>query len=137
VQRNVLPHPYSDFIFAIIVEEYGLILGGILIPLLYVILFYRIIVIIRKCKGSFSIYMVAGLGILLCFQAFANMLVAVNLIPVTGQTLPFVSMGGTSLVFIGFAFGLILSVSRDVQEKDVGNELAPNIINETEDEEEL
>lgn len=137
VQRNVLPHPYSDFIFAIIVEEYGLILGGILIPLLYVILFYRIIVIIRKCEGSFSIYMVAGLGILLCFQAFANMLVAVNLVPVTGQTLPFVSMGGTSLVFIGFAFGLILSVSRDVQEKDVENELAPNIINETEDEEEL
>src|SRR6056297_2291613 len=125
VQRNILPHPYSDFIFAIIVEEYGIILGGLLIPLLYLILFSRSLKIVRKCKGSFSALMVSGLTILLVLQAFVNMMVAVNLLPVTGQTLPFVSMGGTSMIFIGIAFGLILSVSRSIQEEEVNHELNP------------
>jgi cell division protein FtsW len=130
VQRNILPHPYSDFIFAIIVEEYGIILGGILIPLLYLIFFNRSVKIVRKCKGSFSALMVSGLSVLLVFQAFVNMLVAVNLLPVTGQTLPFVSMGGTSMVFIGIAFGLILSVSRSIQEEEIKHELNAQTDNE-------
>ncbi|MDA3820228.1 MAG: FtsW/RodA/SpoVE family cell cycle protein, partial [Candidatus Delongbacteria bacterium] len=123
IQRNILPHPYSDFIFAIIVEEYGIILGGLIIPLLYLIFFNRSLKIVRKCKGSFSALMVAGLASMLVIQAFVNMLVAVNLLPVTGQTLPFVSMGGTSMVFIGAAFGLILSVSRAIEEDEVKHEL--------------
>jgi cell division protein FtsW len=135
VQRNILPHPYSDFIFAIIVEEYGLIIGGVFLPLLYVILFSRVINIIRKTKGSFSAYLVSGLTVLLTFQAFANMLVAVNLLPVTGQTLPFVSMGGTSLLFIGFSFGLILSVSREGKKNEIMQEMSSNPIKtEMEDE---
>jgi cell division protein FtsW len=137
VQRNILPHPYSDFIFAIIVEEYGIILGGLLIPLLYLILFSRSLKIVRKCKGSFSALMVSGLTVLLVLQAFINMMVAVNLLPVTGQTLPFVSMGGTSMIFIGIAFGLILSVSRSIQEEDVKHELNPqteNAVNENDNE---
>ncbi|MGC9330487.1 MAG: FtsW/RodA/SpoVE family cell cycle protein [Bacteroidales bacterium] len=123
IQRNILPHPYSDFIFAIIVEEYGIILGGLIIPLLYLIFFNRALKIVRKCKGSFSALMVAGLASLLVIRAFVNMLVAVNLLPVTGQTLPFVSMGGTSMVFTGVAFGLILSVSRTIEEDKVKHEL--------------
>lgn len=125
VQRNILPHPYSDFIYAIIVEEYGIILGGLTIPLLYLILFYRSLRIVRRAKSSFSAFMVSGLAVLIVIQAFVNMMVAVNLIPVTGQTLPFVSMGGTSMVFYGIAFGLILSVSRSVQDESVKHELNP------------
>ncbi len=130
IQRNILPHPYSDFIFAIIVEEYGIILGGLIIPLLYLIFFNRSLKIVKKCKGSFSALMVAGLTVLLVMQAFVNMLVAVNLLPVTGQTLPFISMGGTSMVFIGAAFGLILSVSRTIQEEEVKHELNAQTDNE-------
>ncbi|MFP4664061.1 MAG: FtsW/RodA/SpoVE family cell cycle protein [Bacteroidales bacterium] len=133
VQRNILPHPYSDFIYAIIVEEYGILLGGILIPLLYLILFNRSLKIVRKCPGSFSALMVAGLTILLVMQAFVNMMVAVNLLPVTGQTLPFVSMGGTSMIFIGIAFGLILSVSRTVQEAELQHELNPQATQQKEE----
>ncbi|MFO7790909.1 MAG: FtsW/RodA/SpoVE family cell cycle protein [Bacteroidales bacterium] len=132
VQRNILPHPYSDFIYAIIVEEYGILLGGLLIPLMYLIFFNRSIKIVRKCKGSFSALMVAGLSSLLVIQAFVNMLVAVNLLPVTGQTLPFVSMGGTSMVFIGIAFGLILSVSRIIQEEEIKRELNAQTSNDSE-----
>lgn len=128
VQRNILPHPYSDFIFAIIVEEWGLILGGLVVPLLYFILFARAVTIVRKTKGSFSAYLVSGLSVLLVFQAFANMMVAVNLLPVTGQTLPFVSMGGTSLIFIGLAFGLILSVSRQNQIDEIKQEMSSDKI---------
>ncbi len=130
VQRNILPNPYSDFIFAIIVEEYGILLGGLIIPLLYLMFFYRSVKIVRKCKGIFSALMVAGLSSLLVIQAFVNMVVAVNLLPVTGQTLPFVSMGGTSMVFIGAAFGLILSVSRTIQEDKVRHELNADTGNE-------
>ncbi len=135
VQRNILPHPYSDFIFAIIVEEWGLILGGLVVPLFYVILFSRAVNIIRKTKGRFSAYLVSGLVISLTFQAFANMLVAVNLLPVTGQTLPFVSMGGTSLIFIGIAFGLILSVSREAQKQEIVQEMSSEKIETNEDDE--
>lgn len=113
-QRNFLPHPYSDFIFAIIVEEYGLI-GGIFIILLYLTLFFRVVRITTKCQGNFGSFLAIGIGFSLVFQAFINMAVAVNLFPVTGQTLPMVSMGGTSIWFTSIALGVILSVSRTIE----------------------
>ncbi|HEX7367003.1 MAG TPA: FtsW/RodA/SpoVE family cell cycle protein [Pelobium sp.] len=114
-QRNFLPHPYSDFIFAIIVEEYGMF-GGFIIILLYVILMYRIIKIVTQAPKAFGALLAAGLGFSLTIQALANMAVAVNLFPVTGVPLPLVSMGGTSILFTSIAFGIILSVSKDIEE---------------------
>jgi len=114
IQRNFLPHPYSDFIYAIIVEEYGLI-GGLVILLLYLFLLYRVGAIVRKSQRTFPAFLVIGLTFSLVFQALINMGVAVNVFPVTGQTLPFVSMGGTSIIFTSVALGIILSVSRTVQ----------------------
>ncbi len=110
-QRNFLPHPYSDFIFAIIVEEYGLI-GGTIVLLMYLILLFRAGVIVKKANRTFPAFLAIGLALLLVLQAMVNMCVAVNLIPVTGQPLPLVSMGGTSLFFTSAAFGIILSISR-------------------------
>lgn len=115
IQRNVLPHPYSDFIFAIIIEEYGLI-GGFFLVLLYLILLYRGVKISTRAHGSFGAFLAVGLSFSLVFQALINMAVAVNLLPVTGQPLPLVSMGGTSLWFTSFAVGIILSVSRETEE---------------------
>ena len=113
-QRNFLPHPYSDFIYSIIIEEYGLIGGAILI-LLYLALLYRSVRIIVKSPGAFGALLAAGLAFSLVIQALVNMGVAVNLLPVTGLTLPLVSMGGTSLWFTSIAIGIILSVSRQVE----------------------
>lgn len=110
-QRNFLPHPYSDFIFAIIVEEYGIV-GGIIIVMLYWTLFFRVVKIAIKAQGNFGAFLAIGIGFSLVFQAMINMAVAVNLFPVTGQTLPLVSMGGTSIWFTSIAIGIILSVSR-------------------------
>lgn len=114
-QRNFLPHPYSDFIYAIICEEYGLI-GGISIMLLYLVLLFRAGVIVRKCDRTFPAFLTIGLSLSLVFQALVHMAVATNLFPVTGQTLPLVSMGGSSMLFNSMAMGIILSVSRDVNE---------------------
>lgn len=114
IQRNFLPHPYSDFIYAIIIEEYGLI-GGFVVLLLYLFLLYRVGSIVRKSQRTFPAFLVIGLAFSLVFQALINMAVAVNIFPVTGQTLPFVSMGGTSIIFTSIALGIILSVSRSVQ----------------------
>jgi len=118
-QRNFLPHPYSDFIFAIIIEEYGLI-GGSFVLLLYLILFFRVIRIANKCQGNFGTLLSVGIGFSLVFQALINMAVAVNLFPVTGQPLPLISMGGTSFWFCFISFGIILSVSRrtEIETKD-------------------
>jgi cell division protein FtsW len=110
-QRNFLPHPYSDFIYAIIVEEYGII-GGLVILFLYLILLYRAGVIVKRAQRTFPAFMAIGLTLIIVFQAMINMSVAVNLIPVTGQTLPLVSMGGTSLMFSSVAIGILLSISR-------------------------
>ena len=121
-QRNFLPHPYSDFIFAIIIEEYGL-LGGTFVLLLYLIFFYRAIRIALKSPTLFGSFMVIGMSFSLVFQAIINMGVAVNLLPVTGQPLPLVSMGGTSLWFSSLAIGIILSVSREIAlEKERNNQ---------------
>ena len=117
VQRNFLPHPYSDFIFAIIVEEYG-VLGGMVVLFLYLNLLYRTILIVRKCNKLFPAFLVTGLSLSVVFQALVNMAVAAGLLPVTGQPLPFVSMGGTSMLFTGAAFGIILSVSREVHRQE-------------------
>lgn len=114
-QRNFLPHPYSDFIFAIIVEEYGL-MGALIIIVLYLVLLYRCVRIVTQSPKAFGALLAAGLSFSLTIQAFANMAVAVGLGPVTGVPLPLVSMGGTSMIFTSIAFGIILSVSRDVEE---------------------
>jgi cell division protein FtsW len=113
-QRNFLPHPYSDFIYAIIIEEYGLI-GGILMLVLYLILLYRAIKIVSKVPRNFGAFLTIGVSFSLVFQAMINMGVAVHLLPVTGQTLPFVSMGGTSIWFTSISIGIILSVSKEVE----------------------
>ncbi|MGC9373971.1 MAG: FtsW/RodA/SpoVE family cell cycle protein [Bacteroidales bacterium] len=113
-QRNFLPHPYSDFIYAIIIEEYGFV-GGVIVLILYLFLLYRAGVIVRKSNRTFAAFLAIGLTISLTFQAMINMGVAVHLFPVTGQTLPLVSMGGSSILFTSVAFGIILSVSRGVE----------------------
>ena len=123
-QRNYLPHPYSDFIFAIIVEEYGL-LGGAFVVLLYLILLYRAIRIMVTIPQSFGGFVAFGLAFMMVMQAMVNIGVAVGIFPVTGQPLPFVSMGGTSLLFTGCAFGIILSVSKEIDKiNERKNELA-------------
>lgn len=114
-QRNFLPHPYSDFIFAIIVEEYGM-LGGVIVVLLYFILLFRTIRMVGKSPGTFAALLSIGCCFSLVFQALINMAVAVNLVPVTGLALPMVSMGGTSILFTSIAVGIILSVSKSVEE---------------------
>lgn len=122
VQRNFLPHPYSDFIFAIIIEEYGLI-GSSFVVLLYMILLVRAVKIASKAEGTFAAFLVIGLAFSLVFQGFINMAVAVNLLPVTGQPLPLLSMGGTSIWFTSISIGIILSVSREIEiKKETGDE---------------
>lgn len=115
-QRNLLPHPYSDFIYAIIIEEYGTLIGGILVIALYLWLFFRAGMIIRRSKSTYGAFLAFGLSMGLVLQAFVNMAVAVGLVPVTGQTLPLVSMGGSSIFFTSMATGMILSVSWGTRE---------------------
>ena len=116
-QRNVLPHPYSDFIYAIILEEYGL-LGGILVLAFYLILLHRATRIMLRAPNSFGGLLAMGLAFSLVMQAMVNMGVAVGLFPVTGQPLPFVSMGGTSLLFTGLSIGIIISVTKELDKVD-------------------
>ncbi len=122
-QRNFLPSPFADFIYAIIIEEYGLFGAGFII-MLYLVLLFRCIRIVTLSPKAFGALLAAGLSFSLTIQAFANMAVAVNLFPVTGVALPLVSMGGTSILFNSIAFGIILSVSRDIEEIKKGGELA-------------
>ena len=114
-QRNFLPHPYSDFIFAIIIEEYGLG-GGVMVMCFYLLFLWRSIRLFQRCPYAFGAFLAVGLSFSLVIQAFVNMAVNVNLIPVTGLTLPLVSMGGSSILFTSITFGMILSVSRFVEE---------------------
>ncbi len=115
-QRNFLPHPYSDFIYAIIIEEYGLA-GAAFILFIYMIFLFRCIQIFRKCPYAFGAFLALGLSFTLVIQALANMAVNVNLFPVTGVTLPLLSMGGSSFMFTCLAIGIILSVSKNVEEE--------------------
>jgi cell division protein FtsW len=113
VQRNFLPHPYSDFIYSIIVEEYGW-LGGVTILLLFVMLMFRTLVIVVRAK-TFGGLLAFGLAFVIVFQALINMGVTAGLLPVTGLPLPLVSMGGTSIIFTSLSIGVILSVSRSLE----------------------
>ncbi|HEX2968437.1 MAG TPA: FtsW/RodA/SpoVE family cell cycle protein [Bacteroidales bacterium] len=123
VQRNMLPQSNSDFIFAIIIEEYGLIFGAIPLILAYTILLFRGVTIAKKCETAFPAFLVLGLIVMIVMQAMLNMLVAVGLFPVTGQTLPFVSWGRTSVLMMSFSIGAILSVSRVVNARIKNEEL--------------
>ncbi len=113
-QKNFLPHAYSDYIYVIIIEEYGLI-GGVFILFLYLFFLFRTTLLIKKAPKAFGAILAFGLALSLVIQAMINMGVAVNLLPVTGLTLPLVSMGGSSTLFTSLAFGIVLSVSRDIE----------------------
>lgn len=119
-QRTILPHPYSDFIYAIIIEEYGII-GGIFVLLLYLILLYRASLVMIRAPQSFGAMLAMGLAFSLVMQAMVNMGVSVGLLPVTGQPMPFVSRGGTSLLFTGISLGIIISVTKEIYKND-GND---------------
>lgn len=113
-QRNFLPQAYNDFIYPIIIEEYGFI-GGAFIVFVYLVFLFRSIKIFRRCPYAFGAFLALGLSFTLVIQAIANMAVSVNLFPVTGVTLPLVSMGGSSFLFTCLAIGIILSVARNVE----------------------
>ncbi|MGE5106562.1 MAG: FtsW/RodA/SpoVE family cell cycle protein [Sphingobacteriales bacterium] len=121
--RNFLPHPYSDFIYAIIIEEYGLF-GGAFVIIIYLIFLFRSIQLFRKCPYAFGAFLAVALSFTLVIQALTNMAVNVNLFPVTGVTLPLVSMGGSSFLFTCLAIGIILSVARNVEQLEGKAQLA-------------
>lgn len=114
-QRNFMPQAHADFVYAIVVEEYGL-LGGILVLMLYLMLLFRSVSVVTVSK-TFGALMASGLCFLLVLQAMTNIGVTVGLLPVTGLTLPLISMGGTSVIFTSISLGIILSVSRDAMER--------------------
>ncbi|RYY92720.1 MAG: cell division protein FtsW, partial [Chitinophagaceae bacterium] len=116
-QRNFLPQAYNDFIYSIIIEEYGL-LGGAFIIFVYLALLYRCIRLYKRCPYAFGAFLALGLSFTLVLQAMANMAVNVNLFPVTGVTLPLVSMGGSSFLFTCLSIGIILSVARNVEQSE-------------------
>ncbi|MBO7570222.1 MAG: FtsW/RodA/SpoVE family cell cycle protein [Bacteroidaceae bacterium] len=118
IQRDFLQHAESDFIYAIIVEEMG-IMGAFFVAFLYLALLIRVGRIAQKCTSFFPAYLVLGFGIMMVMQAFVNMSVAVGLVPVTGQTLPLISKGGTSILITSFYIGVILSVSRYAEKKEM------------------
>jgi len=116
-QRNFLPQAYNDFIYPIIIEEYGLV-GGAFIVFIYLVFLFRSIKIFRRCPFAFGAFLALGLSFTLAIQAIANMAVSVNLFPVTGVTLPLVSMGGSSFLFTCLSIGIILSVARNVEQRE-------------------
>lgn len=128
VERDFLQHAESDFIYAIIVEELG-VGGALFVAFLYLALLIRVGRIAQRCKTFFPAYLVLGFGIMMVLQAFVNMAVAVGLVPVTGQTLPLISKGGTSILITSFYIGVILSVSRYTEKKDNKAQLAETVEN--------
>jgi len=132
IQKNFLPQSSSDFIYAIIVEEYGMV-GAIIIVFLYFLLLFRVFVVVRKTNTIFGTLLVIGVGLPIIFQAGINMAVATNIFPVTGQTLPLISSGGTSIWMTCFAIGMILSVSAstDATEEQILDDNPLNIMHET------
>ena len=134
IQRNFLPHPYSDFIYAIIIEEYGLV-GGAIVLFLYLYLLFRAVVLVRNSSRTFPAFLVMGLALLISFQALINMAVVVNLLPVTGQPLPMISMGGSSLLLTCISFGMILSVSREFNRHKAAENENPEVQPEKNDNE--
>jgi cell division protein FtsW len=124
VQKNFLPQSSSDFIYAIIVEEYGLI-GASFVVLMYFLLLFRILIAAKKATTIFATLLIIGVGLPIIFQAMINMAVAVNILPVTGQTLPLISSGGTSIWMTCFAIGIILSVTTEKEKNSINNEENP------------
>lgn len=122
-QRNILPHPYSDFVYAIVIEEYGMV-GGVLVVILYLLLLHRGMKAAYNSERAFGGLLSAGLSFDLVCQAMVNMGVVVGLGPITGQPLPLISMGGTAMIFTGISVGIILSVSRGEQEENWGQQPA-------------
>jgi cell division protein FtsW len=120
-QSAYLPHPYSDFIFAVIIEEYGLLFGALPVIGLYLLILYRSIRIVLKSPKAFGALLAVGLAFSVVLQAFIHMAVSSSLFPLTGLTLPFISMGGTSIIFTSAAFGVLLSVSRSVEEQETAS----------------
>ena len=118
-QKNFLPNAFSDYVFAIVVEEWSLF-GGLFLIFLYLALMFRVIVLVMKSPYTFGALLALGLGLSIVIQAFFNIGVTIGLLPATGVTLPLVSMGGSSIIFIAMALGIILSVSRSVQEDELG-----------------
>lgn len=118
---NYMEAGYNDFIYAIFIEEYGFV-GGLFLAMLYLILLFRGVIIVRRCDRTFPAFMVAGLVVLMVFQAFINMAVSVGAAPVTGQPLPWVSMGGSSMLFTAASFGIILAVSSHNQKNKAATE---------------
>ncbi|MDR1339408.1 MAG: FtsW/RodA/SpoVE family cell cycle protein [Prevotellaceae bacterium] len=116
--RKTLTEAHNDFIFVIIIEEYGLLLGGTGIIILYLILFYRVLLVIRKCRMAFTSLLLSGLLVLILMQTFIHIGVSVGGLPVTGQNLPMISTGGSSILVTCIAFGMILSVSRTGEEQE-------------------
>jgi len=129
-QRNFLPQAYNDFIYSIIIEEYGL-LGGAFMIFIYLVFLFRCIIIFRKCPYAFGAFLALGLSFTLVIQAVANMAVNVNLVPVTGVTLPLVSMGGSSFLFTCAAIGIVLSVARNVEQLEGRDEKIAVVAQET------
>jgi len=117
--KDYLPHGYSDFIYANIIAEYGLV-GGAAVVFLYLLFLWRSVLIFKRCPFAFGAFLAVGLSITLVFQAMLNMAVNVHLVPVTGLTLPMISMGGSSIWFTSIAIGVVLSVSRYVDEEVTG-----------------
>ncbi len=115
-QRSNLPHAYSDFAYAFIAEEYGLV-GAVVILFLYLCVFFRSIVIFQRCGTALPSLLVLGLGLMITLQAISNMMVSVGYFPVTGQTLPLISLGGSSVIFTSLALGIILGISRQMKEQ--------------------
>ncbi|MBK6699787.1 MAG: FtsW/RodA/SpoVE family cell cycle protein [Saprospiraceae bacterium] len=112
--RNFIPYSYADFIYAIICEEWGILLGGIGLIVIYLMLLGHCVSVVTKTPKAFGAMLTIGIGFNIVMQAFANMGVSLGVVPVTGLTLPFVSMGGTSLLFTSIAFGMIISVSKNI-----------------------
>ena len=121
VHARLMTQAHNDFIYAIIIEETGMV-GGLFVFVLYSIFFFRCVKVTRRCKGRFGALTVAGLGTMIYLQALVNMSVAVGVLPVTGQTLPFISYGGTAYLFLGCALGVIQSVASDVEAQEKGGE---------------
>jgi cell division protein FtsW len=117
-QKHSLPQAFSDFIFAIIIEEYGFLFGALPLIFIYLTLLFRAGVIVRKCDRTFPAFLAIGLTLGIVLQALIHMGVAVGLLPVTGQPLPWISRGGTSILFTAVAFGIILGISRTLEEKE-------------------
>ena len=117
IQKNFLPQSSSDFIYAIIIEEFGLI-GGLFLVILYLWFLFRIVIISNKSESIFGSLLAISMGLPIVLQAFINMSVAVELMPVTGQTLPLISSGGTSIWMTCFSIGIILSVSKNYEKED-------------------